>query len=114
MLNALVEKEHLELLSGDTANVRFPETYHTAFWCPECATYVWSEYRGGYFEDCWFVRVGTLDEPDLLPPDVHIFTESKQPWVILPEGIPIYKHFYPIEEVWDENSIARLGTDGNK
>ena len=28
--------------------------------------------------------MGTLDEPDLLPPDIHIFTASKQPWVVLP------------------------------
>ena len=31
-----------------------------------------------------FIRVGTLDEPDRLPPDIHIFTSSKQPWVVLP------------------------------
>jgi len=26
-----------------------------------------------------FVRVGTLDDPDRCPPDIHIFTSSKQP-----------------------------------
>ena len=31
-----------------------------------------------------FVRVGTLDEPDRLPPDIHIYTSSKQPWVVIP------------------------------
>ncbi len=33
-----------------------------------------------------FVRVGTLEDPDRLPPDIHIFTASKQPWVVLPAG----------------------------
>ena len=35
-----------------------------------------------------FVRVGTLDEPDRLPPDIHIFTASKQPWVSCCRGAP--------------------------
>ena len=26
-----------------------------------------------------FVRVGTLDEPDRLPPDIHIFTRRSSP-----------------------------------
>ena len=41
-----------------------------------------------------FVRVGTLDEPDRLPPDIHIFTMSKQPWVVLPDGTPAVEEYY--------------------
>ena len=109
VMNALVEKEQVEILCGDVSDFRFPETSHTAFSCPECATYVWSEYKGGHFNDCWFIRVGTLDEPDRLPPNVHIFTESKQPWVILPREVPSFKHFYSIRDVWEQSSIARIG-----
>ena len=86
-----------------------PDTHHTAFFCPECATYVWSEYKSGRFDDCWFIRVGTLDEPDRLPPQVHIFIESKQPWVIIPEGKPRFERFYQIRDVWEESSITRMG-----
>jgi hypothetical protein len=53
------------------------------------------------------VRVGTLDNPDLLPPDVHIFTASKQPWVVLPEGIPAFAEYYDLKELWPEASRAR-------
>lgn len=108
VINALVEKKHTEILCGDIANVRFPDTCHTAFFCPECATYVWSEYLGGHFDDCWFVRVGTLDEPDRLPPDVHIFTESKQPWVVISEEATRFERFYRIKDVWEESSLFRL------
>ena len=41
-----------------------------------------------------FVRVGTLEDPDACPPQVHIFTRSKQPWVVLPEGAPAFEIFY--------------------
>ncbi|MCP4187314.1 MAG: GFA family protein [Gammaproteobacteria bacterium] len=108
VMNAVVEKNQLEILSGSVANYHFPDTYHTAFFCPECVTYVWSEYKSGTFDDCWFVRVGTLDEPDRLPPDVHIFTESKQPWAPIPSGAPKFDRFYTIKELWSESSLARM------
>ena len=34
------------------------------------------------------IRVVALDDPDQMPPDIHIFTQSKQPWVVLPPGTP--------------------------
>ena len=112
VLNALIEKDQVELLTGETANVRFPNTSHTAFFCPDCATYVWSEYKGR-FGDCWFIRVGSLDEPSRLPPDVHIFLESKQPWFSLPKEAPQFERFYEVKDVWDESSIARMGPNWN-
>lgn len=61
-----------------------------------------------------FVRVGTLNDPDVLPPDIHIFTSSKQPWVVLPEGIPAVPGYYDRKMYWPEDSLARhralLGT----
>jgi hypothetical protein len=74
--------------------------------CPHCRLAVWSHYRGsGPFTK--FVRIGTLDQPDLLPPDVHIFTASKQPWVVLPAGTPAFEEYYEREEVWSAESLAR-------
>ncbi len=109
VMNALVEKKQVEILSGTIAEYNFPDTFHTAFFCPECATYVWSQYlTRGIFDDCWFIRVGTLDEPDRLAPDVHIFTESKQPWVKIPEEAPDFNEFYPIKDVWEESSLIRM------
>ncbi len=53
------------------------------------------------------MRVGTLDDPDALPPDVHIFTSSKQPWVVLPPGIPAVPEFYDRKALWPAASLAR-------
>ncbi len=55
-----------------------------------------------------FIRVGTLDDPDQLPPDVHIFTCSKQPWVILPENDRRVDEFYNTQETWSADSLERL------
>ncbi|MCP4045674.1 MAG: GFA family protein, partial [Gammaproteobacteria bacterium] len=110
VMNALVEKSEVELIRGATAHCTFPGTCHSAFYCPDCATYVWSEYASpkGSFNTCWFVRVGTLDEPDRFPPDVHIFTSSKQPWVIIPQDAPRYEVFYRIKELWSQSSQDRM------
>jgi hypothetical protein len=69
---------------------------------------VWSQYTGGRLATCWFVRVGTLDQPDRHPPGVHIFTASKQPWVVIPEGVPVFEEFYRLEDVWPQTSLARM------
>jgi len=74
--------------------------------CPQCRVALWSHYSGAG-DKASFVRVGTLDEPDLLPPDVHIFTESKQPWVVLPAGARAFAQFYRPSEVWPAASRAR-------
>ena len=55
-----------------------------------------------------FVRVGTLDNPDAMPPDIHIFTQSKQPWVLLPPGVPAVAEYYRNSAHWPAESLARI------
>jgi hypothetical protein len=75
--------------------------------CPRCRVAVWSNYAGaGPFLK--FIRVGTLDEPDHLPPDIHIFTSSKQPWVVIPTGVPAVPEYYDRDEHWPAESLARM------
>jgi hypothetical protein len=67
---------------------------------------LWSNYAGAG-PLVKFVRVGTLDEPDHLPPDIHIFTASKQPWVVIPGGVPAVPEYYDRDEYWPADSQAR-------
>ena len=107
VLNALIEKDAVELLSGSPISVRFDGTVHTAYFCQDCGTYVWSHY-GGRFRCCWFVRVGTLDNPDAFPPDVHIFTASKQPWLSIPDDASQFSESYELATIWPDRSLRRL------
>lgn len=108
-LNALIEADRVVIL-GDT-----PEIVDTPsnsgkgqkIWrCPTCQIAVWSNYAGAGAV-VHFVRVGTLDRPDVLPPDIHIFTSSKQPWVVLPAGTPAVPEYYRSSEHWSAESLAR-------
>ena len=74
--------------------------------CPTCRVALWSNYAGAG-DAVRFVRVGTLDEPDRLPPDIHIFTASKQPWVALAPGIPAVEEYYKASEYWPKASLER-------
>ena len=73
---------------------------------PQCRVALWSHYAGTG-PHVRFVRVGTLDEPARLPPDIHVFTETKLPWVTLPEGVPAVPAFYDRKALWRPDSLAR-------
>src|SRR5438094_677786 len=95
-LNAMMEASRVELLRGQLEVVLTPSNSgkgQKIVRCATCRIAVWSHYAGAGDQVC-FVRVGTLDEPDHLPPDIHIFTSSKQPWVVLPAGTPAVPEYY--------------------
>ncbi len=74
--------------------------------CPTCRVAVWSNYpQAGPVVR--FVRVGTMDNPDLYPPDIHIYTSSKQPWVTLPADARAVPEFYGLDAVWPAESLER-------
>ncbi len=108
-LNAMIEADRITLLSGEPEMIDTPSAsgYGQIFArCPTCRIALWSNYAAaGPVID--FVRVGTLDNPDQLPPDVHIFTASKQPWVVVPEGTPGFAEYYRREDCWPAESLAR-------
>lgn len=110
-INALYEADRVQLLSGAPEDISVPTPSGVGqriSRCPKCKTAVWSNYNmGGLKEHIRFVRVGTLDDPDRFPPDVHIFTRSKQPWVILPEDAMRTEAFYRFDATWTKDSLAR-------
>ena len=109
VINLWIEKEFVE---ANVAPKSFrlaggSRRHHDVFFCDACGTYLWSRYQAA--GNALFVRAGTLDDPRAVRPDVHIFTRSKLPWVEVPKGVPAFKTFYKIDEVWSEESRKRLG-----
>jgi hypothetical protein len=111
-LNAMIESDRLASLGVAPEVVDTPSASgrgQRIARCGICRVAVWSHYAGAG-PVLSFVRVGTLDDPDLLPPDVHIFTASKQPWVQLPATTPAFAEYYERDEVWSAASLARRKT----
>jgi hypothetical protein len=110
-LNALIEADRVSLLKGEVEVVDTPSNSgkgQRIARCPKCHIALWSNYAGAG-DAMRFVRVGTLDEPDRLPPDIHIFTASKQPWVVLPSDMPAMEEYYERAAHWPRESLERRG-----
>ncbi len=108
-LNAMIEADRVTDLGIPPELVRTPSASgqgQDIARCPHCRIAVWSHYAGAG-PVVKFVRVGTLDDPDALPPDIHIFTQSKQPWVVIPPGVPAVPEYYDRKDHWPAASLAR-------
>ncbi len=108
-INAMIEADRVVLLEGEVDAVMTPSNSgkgQKISRCPRCRVAVWSNYAGAG-DLVRFVRVGTLDEPERLPPNIHIFTMSKQPWVVLPPGVPAVPEYYDRERFWPRSSLER-------
>ena len=110
-LNAMIEADRVVLLEGEPEAVTIPSNSgkgQKVLRCPSCKIALWSNYAGAG-DKLRFVRVGTLDEPGRLPPDIHIFTSTKLPWLQLPEGTTAESEgYYDRKAYWPEESLARL------
>jgi hypothetical protein len=107
-LNAMIETDRVEV-QGAVDLVDTPSASgkgQLVARCPSCRVALWSHYAGAG-RALSFVRVGTLDDPDAMPPDIHIFTSTKQPWVLLPAGTPAVAEYYKASEMWPAEALAR-------
>ena len=91
-INAMIEADRVVLLRGEVDVVDTPSASgkgQRIARCPHCRVAVWSNY-GGSGDVVRFVRVGTLDEPDRLPP-----------------GTPAVAEYYKASELWPKESLER-------
>ena len=108
-LNAVIEADRVLHLGAEPDLVDTPSQSgrgQVIARCPRCRVAIWSNYSGAG-PILRFVRVGTLDDPDVLAPDIHIYTATKQPWVLLPPGARAVPEFYDREQVWPAPSLER-------
>jgi hypothetical protein len=108
VINALIESDRLEIVHGTPQPGAVPRDDGSAqeiLRCPDCQIALYSLYGRPVVA---FVRVGTLDEPASVSPDVHIFTRSKLPWVELPEGVPAFDVSYEVDALWPPESLQRI------
>jgi hypothetical protein len=108
-IKAMIESERVEVLAGTPEVIDTPSISGVGqkiSRCPVCRVALWSNY-GGAGDAVRFILVGTLLEPDRLPPDIHIFTSTKQRWFTLPEGTPAVAEYYDCNQYWPKESLAR-------
>jgi len=108
VLNALIETDRVARLAGETEAIPVPTDSgrpHVIHRCPGCKVALWSHYGG--VQRLSFVRVGALDKPEELRPDVHIYVRSKLPWIALPADVPAFEAYYDARKLWPLASLER-------
>jgi hypothetical protein len=110
VVNAFFESERVAVTQGELAEYTLKAGSggdHTIARCAKCGTALFSYYpRVGRLGTG--IRVGSFDHPGAFTPTAVVFTESKMPWVALPEGIPAFEQYYNPKELFSPDSFARL------
>jgi len=109
-VNVLIERSAIELVQGDLVRSELPTASGSGqsfLRCAACGTTLWTHYAG-MKDVVAFLKGGTLDDPNVAPPDIHIFTSTKRDWVTIDDGTPVMKNYYSREARWPQASIERL------
>lgn len=108
VINAIIEADRMRTTAGEPVGIPVPAPSgepHIIFRCPSCQVAVWSDYGNKGWRR--FVRVGTLDDPTALRPQAHVFTRTKQPWMMLSPDAPAFDVYYD-DDLWPADSMERL------
>ena len=93
-----VASTELKAGSGATSN---------AYFCTKCGTYIYTDYASAVGR--LTVRTKTLDNSESFPPQVHIFTKDKDPWLNLTDDVICFEKMYDPKKTWPEESLKKYG-----
>jgi len=116
-LHASIETYNIKIISDAkpslvTLNMKpafpaTPEGTSRRALCQQCGTIFWgNDNQWGYAVSD--VRIGTLDFPGIMEPDVHSFVGSKLGWIELPKDAKASKGHYDYKQMWPKSSLKRL------
>jgi hypothetical protein len=110
-LNAMIEADRLFLLGEAPEVVPTPSALpegQKLHRCRHCRVALWSNHAA-LDDRVALVAAGTLDAAEAVAPDVHCFTGSKHPWVVLPMGVLAFEGDNDPEAVWPQAAKDRIG-----
>ena len=107
MINVLIETDRVEVLAGSPQPVDAPATTAASSGssAARCARWRCSASTA--------IPASASSAPArsttaAVAPDVHIYTRSKVPWVVLPDGVPRLRRLLQDPELWPPASLERL------
>jgi len=87
---AVVARTGFRFTEGTPARYASSESC-TRLFCPRCGTPV--VFEDARRPDHVDVTTGSLDEPELVPPDRHIWTSAQLGWLHLGDGLPRFEEW---------------------
>tara|TARA_B100000579_G_scaffold278075_1_gene230015 strand:- start:122 stop:604 length:483 start_codon:yes stop_codon:yes gene_type:complete len=92
------EVSSTELKAGSGASCK-------TYFCNKCGAYVYADYDSAFKR--LTLRTKTLNNPENFPPQVHIFTKDKDPWLNLSKDVTCFEEMYDPKKIWPEESLKR-------
>ena len=83
VLNLWIEADRFDLNDARLSSRDLPTgspAGQTVHFCGDCGTYVYSQYHAAPGRTV-YVRAGTLSDPEIVRPDVHVWTKYRLDWV---------------------------------
>ena len=90
-ITALLEKSAFELIKGKLkVYSRQADSGATVdnYFCGNCGNRIYHQNPNN--PQVLRVKPGTLEQTDVIQPTVHVWLQSKQDWVVIPEGVEQY------------------------
>lgn len=95
---AMFPQDDLVFIKGEPKLYRSSSIMEKGF-CPECGSQLYDRYvvriSEDFGEDMMWVHIGTLDDPEIAPIEMHSGVESQLSWVHFDDGLPRWR--------WDED-----------
>ena len=91
-MTMMVRREDLEIVRGELAAFDRPAASGNVarcYFCPTCSNRIYHENPAK--PELVRLKPGTLDDTDIIQPDMHVWTSSKQAWVKLPDDMPCHE-----------------------
>ena len=86
--SAAFVRESISFTKGEPKTHKSSAVCERGF-CADCGSSLFTLYSsGGVFDTVIFIGVGTFDDPEIAPPDVHYGAESELSWMHRDDGIP--------------------------
>jgi hypothetical protein len=108
-MSMLVMSDQLQIVRGSLTAFQIHAAsgnLKTNYFCARCGTMIYNTSEARPFMAV--VRPGALDDTSQIAAQAHIWTCSKQPWLELPEGVPVFDKAYDPQDIWPEESLSRL------
>ena len=97
-------KEAFEIIKG-TPTYHDPTSVVTRSFCGTCGSPLFYENRD--YPDDLYIALGSFDQPELLPPDRHVWTSERIDWYQINDDLPQHKQFS------GTGSAEAVAPDGN-
>ena len=109
IVHSLMETTNFTLIKGALSETVGPSGSgkgHVIKRCPNCGDQIYSHFMG--LNNLLVLKTTTLSNANELPPQAHVFLDSKLEWLKLSDNIPKFDKFYRREEIYSDESLERM------